>query len=106
MAHTKTTPKNLVAKKKKQGGPQQPAPVKQMPWEAKGWTHQQWTNWKKQRQPTTSSHKATINPSWWTGKGMQFKPWGPGTSRDPVLPEAHPASGQETSLFSVSYALH
>ena len=75
MAPMKTTPKNLVARKK-QGHGKGPAQVQQMPWEAKGWTRQQWVSWKKQHQPDTSSSKATINPSWWAGKGMQFKPGG------------------------------
>ena len=42
------------------------------PWEAKGWTQQEWLGWCKRRQPDTSSDCATLNPSWWVGKGMKF----------------------------------
>ena len=77
MAHRKTMPKNLVVRKKQlQGHGKGPAQAQQTPWDAKGWTRQQWANWKKQRQPANSSNKATINPSWWAGKRMQFKPGG------------------------------
>ena len=75
MARTKKTPKNLPAKKKSRSG-KRPGQVQQTPWSAKGWTYQQWHNWKKQQQPDSSSCKATINPSWWAGKGMVFKPGG------------------------------
>ena len=43
-----------------------------MPWEAKGWTQQQWLSWRQHRQPDSSSDRATLNPSWWVGKGMKF----------------------------------
>ena len=77
MARRKTTLKNLVVRKKQlQGGGKGPAQVQQTPWGAKGWTHQQWANWEKQHQPVNSSNKVTINPSWWAGKGMHFKPGG------------------------------
>ena len=67
----KKTPKNVPAKKKAGSG-QGPAQTQQMPWAAQGWTNQQWTSWKKRRQPATSSHKATINPSWWAEKGSSL----------------------------------
>ena len=77
MASRKTTLKNLVVGKKQlQGRGKGPAQAQQMPWGAKGWTRQQCANWKKQCQPANSSNKVTINPSWWAGKGMQFKPGG------------------------------
>ena len=75
MAQTKTTPKNLVVKKKqskRHGGRDVQVPQK-MPWEAKGWTQQQWLSWKQQRQPDNASSHATVNPSWWVGKGMKFR---------------------------------
>ena len=42
------------------------------PWEAKGWTQQEWLRWHKRRQPHTSSDHATLNPSWWVRRGMKF----------------------------------
>ncbi|MDA8042098.1 MAG: hypothetical protein MPJ22_06760 [Pirellulales bacterium] len=75
MARTKKTPRNLPAKKKP-GSRKGPGQAQQTPWSGKGWTYQEWYKWKKQRQPDSSSCKATINPSWWPGKGMQFKAGG------------------------------
>ena len=76
MARTKTTPKNLVIKKKqlKRRGEQDGR--EKMPWEAKGWTQQQWINWHQQRQSDSSSGRATLNPSWYLGKGMKFSSGG------------------------------
>ena len=73
MAQMKTTPKNLVVRKKskRHGGRDVQEPQK-MPWEAKGWTQQQWLSWRQHRQPDSSSDRATLNPSWWVGKGMKF----------------------------------
>ncbi|MDA8042261.1 MAG: hypothetical protein MPJ22_07585 [Pirellulales bacterium] len=75
MARTKTTPKILVVKKKevKKRGGKRRAPTAETPWAAKGWTREEWVSWHEQRQPINSSSKATLNPSWWLGKGMKFK---------------------------------
>ena len=56
---------------KKRGGKNVEIPDK-TPWEAKGWTRQEWLSWHQKRQPTTSTDRATLNPSWWVGKGMKF----------------------------------
>ena len=74
MAQMKQTPKNLVAKQKKYKkirGKNVEVPDK-APWEAKGWTQQEWLRWRRRRQPDTSSDSATLNPSWWARKGMKF----------------------------------
>ena len=47
-----------------------------MPWEAKGWTQQQWFNWHQQRQPESLSSCATLNASWFVGNGMKFRSGG------------------------------
>ena len=76
MARTKTTPKNLVIKKKqlkRRGGKDG---REKTPWGAKGWTRQQWINWHQQRQPDSSSSRATLNPSWCLGKSMKFSSGG------------------------------
>ena len=67
MACMKTTPRNLVIKKSLRDV------EGKMPWEAKGWTRQQWLNWRQHRQPDSSSDRATLSPSWWVGKGMKFR---------------------------------
>ena len=75
MAQTKNyTQKSSHKKKqsKRRGGRDVQVPHK-MPWEAKGWTQQQWLSWKQQRQPDSSSSHATVNPSWWVRKGMKFR---------------------------------
>ena len=74
----KTTLKLLVVKKKevKKRGGKRCAPTAEMPWAAKGWTRDEWVSWREQRQLLHSSSKATLNPSWWLGKGMKFKSGG------------------------------
>ena len=76
MARTKTTLTHLVVFKKqlkRRGGKDG---REKMPWEAKGWTQQQWINWHQQRQPDSLSSHATLNPSWYAGKGMKFRSGG------------------------------
>ena len=71
---SKHTPKILAAKKKgtsSVGGKNVEIPEK-TPWEAKGWSQQEWLSWHQKRQSTTSSDHATLNPSWWVRKGMKF----------------------------------
>ena len=63
---SKHTPKILVAKSKRymqHGGENVKIPEK-TPWEAKGWSRQEWLSWHQKRQSTTSSDRATLNPSW------------------------------------------
>ena len=43
------------------------------PWESKGWMTEEWMGWLRKWQPDTSSDSATLNPSWWAGKGMKFR---------------------------------
>ena len=72
MACTKTTPKNLVVKNKQLKRCGGKDGREKTPWEAKGWTQQQWINWHQQRQPDSSGSRVTLNPSWYLGKGMKF----------------------------------
>ena len=74
MARTKRTPKNIVVKQKryKKISGKNVEIADKTPWEAKGWTREEWLVWCRRRQPDTASDSATLNPSWWAGKGMKF----------------------------------
>ena len=97
----KHTPKNLVAKKryKKHGGKNVEIPNK-TPWEAKGWTQQEWLRWVKKRQPDTSSDCATLNPSWWLRKRMKFC-GGARSLQEIRYFQKHTVTHQKTSLLLV-----
>ena len=69
------------------------------PWEANGWTRQEWMRWHR-RHPESSSDHATLNPNWWARKGMKFH-GGTVSLQDSILPEIHTVTNQKTSLLSV-----
>ena len=84
-------PKDQVPRKKiykKKGGKFVEIP-KTAPWEAKGWTREQWIKWHRRWQPETSSEHATLNPSWWASKGTKFRGGDKIITRDLLLSKAH-----------------